>query len=77
MEVNFGGTRHLIEAVKKLGQDDTTRFVYIGTVAKTGDRMPPIHWDRVSCFFLPLSYEPAPFLLAEFLYLSGIIPLFF
>ena len=47
MEVNFGGTRHLIEAVKKLGQDDTTRFVYIGTVAKTGDRMPPIHWDRV------------------------------
>ena len=47
MEVNFGGTRHLIEAVKKLGQDDTTRFVYIGTVAKTGDRMPPIHWERV------------------------------
>ena len=47
MEVNFGGTRNLIEAVKKLGQNDTTRFVYIGTVAETGDRMPPIHWGRV------------------------------
>ncbi|MBQ6145840.1 MAG: NAD(P)-dependent oxidoreductase [Clostridia bacterium] len=47
MEVNFGGTRNLIEAVKRLGQNDSTRFVYIGTVAETGDRMPPIHWGRV------------------------------
>ena len=28
MEVNYGGTRNLIEAIKKLKQDDTTRFVY-------------------------------------------------
>ena len=47
MEVNFGGTRNLIEAIQKLGQNDSTRFVYIGTVAETGDRMPPIHWGRV------------------------------
>ena len=47
MEVNFGGTRNLIEAIQSLGQNDSTRFVYIGTVAETGDRMPPIHWGRV------------------------------
>ena len=57
MEVNFGGTRHLIEAVKKLGQDDTTRFVYIGTVAKTVDRMPPIHWGRVGDPIKPSMFD--------------------
>ncbi len=47
MEVNYGGTRNLIEVIYELGQRDTTKFVYIGTVAETGDRMPPIHWGRV------------------------------
>ena len=57
MEVNFGGTRNLIEAVKKLGQNDTTRFVYIGTVAETGDRMPPIHWGRVGDPIKPSMFD--------------------
>jgi nucleoside-diphosphate-sugar epimerase len=47
MEVNYGSTRNLINAVFDLGQEKRTRFVYIGTVAETGDRMPPIHWGRV------------------------------
>ena len=47
MAVNFGGVVNLIEAVRALGQEQTTRFVNIGTVAQTGDRMPPIHWGRV------------------------------
>lgn len=33
MQVNFGGTRNLIETIRRLGQADTTAFVYIGTVA--------------------------------------------
>ncbi len=57
MEVNFGGTRNLIEAVKRLGQNDTTRFVYIGTVAETGDRMPPIHWGRAGDPIKPSMFD--------------------
>lgn len=44
---NYGSTRNIIEAITEQGKADTYRFVYIGTVAETGDRMPPIHWGRV------------------------------
>lgn len=37
----------MIEALYEFKQDQVTKFVYIGTVAETGDRMPPIHWGRV------------------------------
>ena len=47
MLVNYGGTKNMIEALYELKQDQVTKFVYIGTVAETGDRMPPIHWRRV------------------------------
>ena len=47
MLVNYGGTKNMIEALYELKQDQITKFVYIGTVADTGDRMPPIHWGRV------------------------------
>lgn len=47
MQINFGSTRNLIHAIYALGQENRTRLVYIGTVAQTGDRMPPIHWGRV------------------------------
>ena len=47
MKINYGSTRNLINAIYELGQENHTRFVYIGTVAETGDRMPPIHWGRV------------------------------
>lgn len=57
MEVNYGGTRNLIEAIKKLKQEETTRFVYIGTVAETGDRMPPIHWGRVGDPIKPSMFD--------------------
>jgi nucleoside-diphosphate-sugar epimerase len=57
MQINFGGTRNLIEAVQKLGQQDTTHFVYIGTVAETGDRMPPIHWGRVGDPIKPSMFD--------------------
>ena len=47
MKVNYGSTKNIIRAIYELGQQDFTRLVYIGTVAETGDRMPPIHWGRV------------------------------
>jgi nucleoside-diphosphate-sugar epimerase len=47
MTVNYGSTVNIIKAIKELGQGDSTKLVYIGTVAETGDRMPPIQWGRV------------------------------
>jgi nucleoside-diphosphate-sugar epimerase len=47
MQINFGSTVNIVRAVKELGQTERTSLVYIGTVAETGDRMPPIHWGRV------------------------------
>ena len=57
MQNNYGSTRNLIEAVKEAGKNDTCRFVYIGTVAETGDRMPPIHWGRVGDPIKPSMYD--------------------
>jgi nucleoside-diphosphate-sugar epimerase len=47
MRINYGSTVNIVKAIKELGQAGRTRLVYIGTVAETGDRMPPIHWGRV------------------------------
>lgn len=47
MDVNYGSTMNILAAIEACGQRDSTRLVYIGTVAATGDRMPPIHWGRV------------------------------
>jgi len=47
MRVNYGSTVNIIRAIKETGGADRIRLVYIGTVAETGDRMPPIHWERV------------------------------
>ena len=44
MQNNYGSTRNIIEAIQAQGKADSYKFVYIGTVAETGDRMPPIHW---------------------------------
>ena len=47
MEINYGSTVNIIKAIKALGQEQKTKLVYIGTIAQTGDRMPPVHWGRV------------------------------
>lgn len=44
--VNVGGTRNIVEAIRLVGHPDHVRLVYIGTVAQTGSRNPPIHWGR-------------------------------
>lgn len=55
MQVNFGGTKALVDAVKAEG--NAARFVYVGTVAETGDRMPPIHWGRVGDPIKPSMFD--------------------
>lgn len=57
MKVNYGSTKKLIQAIYELGQENYTRFVYIGTVAETGDRMPPIHWGRVGDPIKPSMFD--------------------
>jgi nucleoside-diphosphate-sugar epimerase len=42
--INCGGTENIITAIKKQpDSSDHVRFVYVGTVAAYGDRLPPIH----------------------------------
>ncbi len=57
MRVNYGSTLSMLKSIKELGQQDTTHFVYVGTVAMTGDRMPPIHWGRVGDPMKPSVYD--------------------
>ena len=57
MEVNYGSTVNIIDAIRACGQEESTRLVYIGTVAQTGDRMPPIHWGRVGDPIKPSVYD--------------------
>ncbi|CAM3177890.1 NAD-dependent epimerase/dehydratase family protein [Sporolactobacillus spathodeae] len=47
MEINYGSARNIVHAIFELGQEERTKLVNIGTIAETGDRMPPIHWGRV------------------------------
>lgn len=47
MQINYGGTKNIIKAILAQPNKDEIRFVNIGTVAETGDRMAPIHWGRV------------------------------
>lgn len=47
MKINYGSTVNILNAVKEQPDPDQIKLVYIGTVAETGDRMPPIHWGRV------------------------------
>jgi len=46
INTNLGGTQYIIRAIKEQPNADEIKLVYIGTVAETGDRMPPIHWGR-------------------------------
>ncbi len=57
MKVNFGGTKNLVDVIIDQGRADEVKFVYIGTVAETGDRMPPIHWGRVGDPIKPSMFD--------------------
>lgn len=57
MQANYGSTKNLITAIKEQGRENEVKFVYIGTVAETGDRMPPIHWGRVGDPIKPSMFD--------------------
>ncbi|MGD0014751.1 MAG: NAD(P)-dependent oxidoreductase [Bryobacteraceae bacterium] len=44
--VNIGGIRNILRAIQAQPAPDLVKLVYIGSVAQTGDRNPPIHWGR-------------------------------
>ena len=46
MKTNVTAARNIVDAIKAQPNPDAIRAVYIGTVAQTGDRNPPIHWGR-------------------------------
>lgn len=57
MRINYGSTKNIVDAIKAQGREQEVRFVYIGTVAETGDRMPPVHWGRVGDPIKPSMFD--------------------
>ena len=55
--VNAGGTAHIIKAIKAQKDPDRIKLLYIGSVAMTGDRLPPIHVGRVGDPIFPSTYD--------------------
>jgi nucleoside-diphosphate-sugar epimerase len=45
--VNIGGIRNVLRAIQAQPDPNRVKLVYIGSVAQTGDRNPPVHWGRV------------------------------
>lgn len=43
---NTTAAKNIVDAIKAQPDPDAVKVVYIGTVAETGDRNPPIHWAR-------------------------------
>ena len=46
LKTNITAAENIVRAVKAQPDPDAVKVVYIGTVAETGDRNPPIHWGR-------------------------------
>ncbi|HQH62924.1 MAG TPA: NAD(P)-dependent oxidoreductase [Clostridiales bacterium] len=46
IKTNTTAAENIVRAVKAQPDPDAVKVVYIGTVAETGDRNPPIHWAR-------------------------------
>ncbi|MGG1617753.1 NAD-dependent epimerase/dehydratase family protein [Paenibacillus sp. NRS-1782] len=45
-KVNIGAVDNIVRAIKAQPDPDLIKLMYIGTIAETGDRNPPIHWGR-------------------------------
>ncbi len=46
MHTNISAAENIVRAVKEQPNADNIKVVYIGSVAQTGHRCPPIHWGR-------------------------------
>ena len=45
-KINVGSAENIVRAIRAQPDPDAVKFVNIGTVAQTGDRLPPIHLGR-------------------------------
>lgn len=56
--VNTEGIRHIVKAIEEEPNGiDNILLAYTGTVAETGDRMPPLHWGRIGDPLKPSIYD--------------------
>lgn len=53
LTTNVGGTRLLLKAIIDAGGADSTRFVYIGSIAQSGDNPAPRHWIHARDLLMP------------------------
>jgi len=56
-DINYGGTKNIVDAIVECGNKETCRLLYVGTVAQTGNRKPPVHWGRVGDPLIPSVYD--------------------
>ena len=56
MKTNYGSTLAMLRGIKQFGQEETTHYVYIGTVEEVGHRAPPMHWGRIGDPLQPSVY---------------------
>ncbi len=56
-KVNFEGTKNIVDAIKSRQDSDKVKLIYIGTVAQTGNRVPPYHWGRVGDPMVPCPFD--------------------
>ena len=56
-KINVGSAEHIVNAIKAQTNPDAIKLVTIGTVAATGDRLPPIHWGRTGDPLKPSIYD--------------------
>ena len=56
-KVNFGGTKNIVDAILEREDSDEVKLMYTGTVAETGNRVPPYHWGRIGDPLVPSAYD--------------------
>jgi len=56
-EVNFGGTKNIVDAINKRPNRDQIKLLYVCTIAQTGNRAPPYHWGRVGDPMAPSAFD--------------------
>lgn len=56
-KINVGSAENIVKAIKAQSNPDRIKLVNIGSVAMTGDRLPPIHIGRVRDPLKPSVYD--------------------
>jgi len=56
-QVNFGGTKNIVDALLARQDHQKVKLVYIGSIAETGNRPVPYHWGRIGDPILPSIYD--------------------